>query len=117
MRKVGMVVLLAFAVTLAVVVGQRMSAEAMAVMVGVVCGVAAGIPTGFLLLLVWTPRERSVDQTAHGPSERSWGSSPPVVVIQGGNPATTWPGASALFYGNAPLETAPRSFHVVGEEE
>lgn len=42
---------LAFAVTLAVIVGQRLSAEAMAVMVGVVAGVAASIPTS--LVVVW----------------------------------------------------------------
>jgi hypothetical protein len=45
------VALLAFAVSLAVVVGQRLSAEAMAVIVGVVAGVAASIPTS--LIVVW----------------------------------------------------------------
>lgn len=41
----------AFAVTLAVIIGQRLSAEAMAVTVGVVAGVAASIPTS--LIVVW----------------------------------------------------------------
>ena len=45
------VALLAFAVSLAVVVGQRLSSEAMAVIVGVVAGVAASIPTS--LIVVW----------------------------------------------------------------
>ena len=43
--------LVAFSVALAIVVGQRLSAEAMAVVVGVVAGVAASIPTS--LIVVW----------------------------------------------------------------
>lgn len=50
-RFVLLILGLAFVVTLAVIVGQRLSAEAMAVMVGVVAGVAASIPTS--LLVVW----------------------------------------------------------------
>jgi hypothetical protein len=42
---------LAFSITLAVIVGQRLSSEAMAVVVGVVAGVAASIPTS--LIVVW----------------------------------------------------------------
>jgi len=41
---------LAFSVTLAIIVGQRMSAEAMAVMVGVIAGVAASIPTSLIVV-------------------------------------------------------------------
>ena len=37
-------------VTLAVVIGQRMSTDAMAVVVGVVFGVAASIPTSLLIV-------------------------------------------------------------------
>jgi hypothetical protein len=42
---------LAFAITLAVVVGQRLSAQGMAVVIGVIAGVAASIPTS--LIVVW----------------------------------------------------------------
>jgi hypothetical protein len=42
---------LAFVVTLAIVVGQRLSSEAMAVVIGVIAGVAASIPTS--LIVVW----------------------------------------------------------------
>src|SRR5512143_1132613 len=74
---------LAFAVALAVVVGRRMSAEAMAVVVGIVCGVAASIPTSVLLLVVLTRRERSREMADSQANLRSY---PPVVVIQGGAP-------------------------------
>ena len=50
-RFIFLILGLAFVVTLAVIVGQRLSSEAMAVMVGVVAGVAASIPTS--LLVVW----------------------------------------------------------------
>ncbi len=42
---------LAFSVALAVVVGQRLSGEAMAVVIGVLAGVVASIPTS--LIVVW----------------------------------------------------------------
>jgi len=50
-RFMALVAMLAFAITLAVVIGQRMSAEAMAVLMGVVAGVAASIPTS--IIVVW----------------------------------------------------------------
>jgi len=40
---------LVFAVTLAIIVGKQMTTEAMAVVIGVVYGVAAGIHTSVLL--------------------------------------------------------------------
>src|SRR5260221_13077998 len=40
-----------FSITLALIVGQRLSAEGMAVVIGVIAGVAASIPTS--LLVVW----------------------------------------------------------------
>src|SRR5258708_39129716 len=40
-----------FSMTLALIVGQRLSAESMAVVIGVIAGVAASIPTS--LIVVW----------------------------------------------------------------
>jgi len=48
MRRLLGLTVLAFAVGLGVVVGYRMSSEAMAVVVGVVCGVLASIPMSLL---------------------------------------------------------------------
>jgi hypothetical protein len=50
-RFIFLIIGLGFAMTLAVFVGQRLSSEAMAVIVGVVAGVAASIPTS--LIVVW----------------------------------------------------------------
>lgn len=51
-RYIVLAIGLAFAVTLAVVIGQRLSSEAMAVMVGVVAGVAASIPTSLIVVML-----------------------------------------------------------------
>ena len=77
MKKVAIVALIAFAVTLAVIIGQRMSTEAMAVVVGVACGVLASIPTSLLILAVSGRRgEREVRQ-----QRRDY---PPVVIVNPG---------------------------------
>lgn len=49
---------LSFGVTLAIIVGQRMSIDAMAVVIGVAVGVCASVPTS-LLLVALLRRERS----------------------------------------------------------
>jgi hypothetical protein len=49
MHKLAYAILLAFTVTLAATIGLRMSAEAMAVAIGVIFGIAAGLPTSLLL--------------------------------------------------------------------
>jgi hypothetical protein len=44
------IILLGFGVALAIVIGQRMSTDAMAVVIGVAVGVAASVPTSLLLV-------------------------------------------------------------------
>jgi|SRR5579859_1656517 len=57
--------LLAFVVTLSMIIGWRLSDQAMAVIVGVVAGVAASIPTS--LLVVWAVlRARAASDLAEG---------------------------------------------------
>ena len=56
---------LAFAVTLAAVIGLRLSAEAMAVIVGVVAGVAASIPGS--LMVTWLATRHAVAVPAREP--------------------------------------------------
>lgn len=52
--------LLAFVITLSLIIGWRLSDQAMAVIVGVVAGVAASIPTS--LLVVWVALRARADQ-------------------------------------------------------
>jgi hypothetical protein len=109
----------AFAVALAVVIGNRMSADAMAVVVGVVCGVLASIPTS--LLLIWALGRRGYGANAEGQARNNTGTHyPPVIVVNPGSGYGT-PG-----YGPSPVPPldrslpapgSPRTFKVVGDEE
>ena len=111
-----LIVGLIFAIALAVVVGKKMSAEAMAVVVGVVCGVAAAIPTSILLLVVFTRRDRQQLDEMETRSRQH--SSPPVVVIQGGAPQALPPGPQAGYWPAAqPGPAVNREFHVVGGDD
>lgn len=65
----------AFAVTLAVVVGNRLSDEALAVLAGAVCGVGAAIPTSLLIISVSRRRDEARVQP---PTQ---GVYPPVIVV------------------------------------
>jgi hypothetical protein len=118
MRGVAVLLLLAFAVTLAVVVGGRMSTDALAVVLGVVCGAAAGIPMSVLLMLALHRRDREAQEPPYAQmGARYSASSPPVVVIQGGAPTTSnlpppyYPMHAAM------NEPAQRQFRVIGEDD
>ncbi len=111
-----LVVGLVFGIALAAMVGNRMSAEAMAVVVGVVCGVAAGIPTSALLLLAMGRR----DQRRYGEQSQAprFGASPPVVVIQGGAPQALSPGRDAEYWpALQPMAHTQRDFQIVGDDD
>lgn len=118
MKRLVTIVAAAFALGLAVVVGNRMSADAMAVVVGVVCGVLASVPTSLLLLWALSRRQGAAAdaQARNGMT----GPYPPVVVV---NPGSSGYGGSG--YGpslprmehSLPPPGGPRSFRVVGDEE
>ncbi|MCI0527350.1 MAG: hypothetical protein L0Y56_07885 [Nitrospira sp.] len=115
MKKFLFVVGTVFSAALAIVVGTRMSPDAMAVIIGIICGVLASIPTS--VLMVWVLRQRDKQLESQFGQGR-FGHYPPVVVVNGqgtngyGNgynmmppplPTTTMP-------------TGPRDFKVIGQE-
>ena len=110
--------LLAFAVTLAIVIGERMSSEAMAVLMGVVAGVAASIPTS--LIVVWIAAKVMLKPNEPAPVE-----PPRVVVMQQPTPQPApaygypvpqqypgWGGGPA--YPAVAAPPMPRKFTVIG---
>ena len=114
MKKVAIIAVIAFAVTLAVIIGKRMSTDAMAVVIGVACGVVASIPTSLLILAVSNRREEQ--------EVRRRGEYPPVVIV---NPGNNQPRYLQRFDG---LTTRPpfptpliqrqeRQFNVIGDED
>ncbi len=79
---------LAFVVTLAVIVGLRLSAEAMAVTVGVIAGVAASIPTSLIVVWLTTRHLNSA------PAPRA--SEPRILYVNTAppSPQPVWPAAT-----------------------
>jgi hypothetical protein len=121
MKRTFAIIGAAFAVALAVVIGNRMSADAMAVVVGVVCGVLASIPTSLLLIWALGRRGYGAGAGAEGQGRNNTGTQyPPVVVVNPG------PGYGMPAYGpprvppldrSLPPPGSPRTFKVVGDEE
>jgi len=120
MRRLILILGLVFVVTLAVVVGNRMSADAMAVVVGVTCGVLASIPTS--LLVMWASGRR-IDPGACREGrvcDAGLGSQyPPVVVVNSGE-GYSRPSPGVFPYGmeqGGLLSASPRDFKVVGDPD
>jgi hypothetical protein len=115
-KRLGVVLLIftaAFGLTLAVMVGQRLSDQAMAVLAGAVCGVAASIPPS--LLIIWVTRRKP------GTPQAWAGPYPPVVVVQPPAVPAVPTGATDPRYPPTliPASTVPmqREFVVVGEDD
>ncbi len=115
-----------FAVALAAVIGSRMSADAMAVVVGVVCGIGASVPTCLLLVWVLVRRAQGTAAGAQGYGRNgAVANYPPVVVVnpgygaQGYSPALGMvsPPPGQLTGANGQLGGGSRTFKVVGDEE
>jgi hypothetical protein len=82
-RYLLLVFVVVFAATLAVIVGETLSSEAMSVMVGVVAGVGASIPTS-LLVLWFSLRTAELRAVAQAPGPVSYPMEPPeprIVVV------------------------------------
>jgi hypothetical protein len=118
----------AFVVTLGVVVGTRMSSDAIAVLVGVIAGVAASIPCALLLMAV-TRRQAEESEfypgtrrgrDAHEPRPAAPpAATPPVIVVTPGSAVpqqiAPWSTTHAVIDG-AQLQ-GRREFRVMGYEE
>jgi hypothetical protein len=83
MKKYIYLTLVSFSVTLAAVIGWRLSSDALTLAAGVVLGILTMVPA--LLALTWAVRFLSRAQPNPGQS-----AQPPVVVV-GGMPATAPP--------------------------
>jgi hypothetical protein len=114
MRKALIVVSVAFSTSLAVVIGARMSPDAIAVVIGIVCGVLASIPT--TAILVWVLRQRDRQLEGQAGQARPFGHYPPVVVVngQGTNGSAGMYQPPALTAGA--VSPGQRTFKVIGQE-
>jgi hypothetical protein len=115
---------IAFAVALAVIVGNRLSDEAMAVVVGAVCGISASIPVSVALVIAasrnWgreaAPREVEYDYGSH----RYAPQQPQILVVSAPpQPQPPYGYQSNQYYPTPQTEDAassPRQFKIIGDE-
>ncbi len=119
--------LLSFVITLALIIGWRLSDQAMAVIVGVVAGVAASIPTSLIVVWLALRARGSFPPQAAWPSPADPGmSSPPaqpqVILVQPAPPPsqrslTVLPAYAAPEPTSLNgLSLGPRHFTILGEE-
>ena len=125
MKKLLALSIIAAGVSLAIVVGQRMSTDAMAVVVGVVFGVAASIPTSLLIVAATRGRREPIHLSGPDPRLPAVDSRPQIYVVT--PPAHPAGGQAAPWLQGALQQPLPpagygqtessRRFRVVGEDE
>jgi len=114
LKHIVTVIGLAFAITLAVMIGKRMSADALAIVVGIACGILASLPPLVLLLVLLLRRERKDDRSRQEETR----AMPPIIVVQGGAPQALPPGAQSGYWPMAaPGMQGERTFQVVGGDD
>jgi hypothetical protein len=116
LKIVGGLVAVAFAVTLAIIVGNRLSDESLAVLAGAVCGVGAAIPTSLLIVAVTRRRDETRTMQQPGAPYGQYGQYPPVVVVTAPGTQQQAGGWNALPSSMATLPME-RHFTVVGSPE
>lgn len=107
---------LAFVVTLGVVIGTRLSSEAIAVLMGVGAGVAASIPTALLIMAVTRRRDDDEGQYVEAYDEPRRAVPPVIVVTPGTSPQPQLPYQTSYPY-QMPPPGQRRQFRVMGYDE
>lgn len=109
-RAIVTVAVLTFCIALAVVIGQRLSGEAMAVLLGVIAGVGASIPTS--LIVVWLalrttqPTTRTADMSPPTPPSNRSGPGPERFIVV---PPPPQQSASYATIAATPRRSAPQA--------
>ena len=111
-RQSGLWGAVAFGVALAVIIGVRLEQAALAVVVGVACGVGASIPISLLIVSVLRRWDARVEKPEIRNAEQRRAQSAPIVMVAPPNaPQLTQP---ATWSGPLPVE---RRFAIIGEEK
>lgn len=117
MKRLILVMGVTFAVTLAVVITNRLSDEALALIAGIVLGALAGIPTSLMAILAFQRSRREPAGTQPNGLPHGGSPQPPIFIVTGAGaqpalpPAYPSPGpASALAL------RGERTFTIIGEE-
>ncbi|MEM7343104.1 MAG: hypothetical protein AAF485_02585 [Chloroflexota bacterium] len=111
MKRFVYIICIIFAVSLAVVIGIRLSADALAVVMGVVLGILATIPTAGLVAYIFSRQFTRVERMPYQMSPQQ----PPVVVVNGTEQRASSNTLPAL---PAPTSLEPtRKWTVIGDVE
>lgn len=121
----GMIALILCAAVLAYVIGTRLSDEAINIIVGAICGIAATVPVSLGLLLALTRRRaepeepeesRSYPEPIHTYAPRHAPQNyPPVIVVASPQSQFPAPPARSLPSGNMYEMPAARDFKIIGD--
>jgi hypothetical protein len=116
LKQVAIVLGVAFVIALTVMIVKRMSSDALAIVVGIMAGLLATLPTLLLLFFVLLRRERSTPEAPPAADQRAY---PPVVIVQGSSPQALPPGQAPGYWPMAggPTASPERYFQVVGGED
>lgn len=132
MKRVIILTLLVFVGVFAWRLGERISADAISMAIGIVLGVLASVPAALLMLAAHRRSGQTKPDSPHSAnpyySERMMGTAgqPPIIVVappmMTASPGGAWgqegQGPWALPYAQEPVPTAPhRQFRVVGEDD
>ena len=110
----------AFAVALAYTVGSRLSNEAIAVVVGAVCGISASIPVSIALVIAsnnnWGNQSR--ETTGYGYDQHRLAPQPPIVIVSPPQMPTPYGYNQNPYYFPTPAQTTidSRDFKNIGGE-
>ncbi len=123
MRNGIVLVGMAFAVTLALVVANRLSEQALAVAVGALCGIVASVPVSIAFVIAasrnWGRPETVVEEQPEPEPLRYRQPQQPIVVIAPPQQASPYGYAAGQPYyltPNMPLTGTPRDFRIIGDE-
>lgn len=122
---------IAFGIALAIVIGVRLEQAALSVTVGVVCGVAASIPTSLLIVsaLRWrdarnghsSPRRGRAEWSYSPQSRADWRKpetvQPPPIVVVTSPTAPQQPQQAGWSGEYATTTPTQREFSVIGDDE
>lgn len=116
MKKTIVGIILAGVTIMAGVISFRLSADALALIVGVLLGIIALVPTLALAMLMLRRNQQQSEDRMSAPTQQ-----PPVIVVSGGYPAMMPMGQGGNhmgFQGMLPPPTQPpREFRVMGHED
>ena len=115
MKRYFWILLSLFTLGVGVTVALRMTSDAMAVIVGIILGMAATLPTSLILFFMLRQQNNQQAVELHRQQQQA-GHYPPVVVVN----SPPGPGYGGMANANPgsflPSATGERSFKVVGQE-